>query len=34
VRFFHDVIGGAGEVLAIVTESEAAPWLAQFGALA
>ncbi len=31
VRVFYDISGTTVEVLAIVTKSEAAPWLAQFG---
>ena len=30
VRVFYDVAGATAEVLAIVTKSEAEPWLAQF----
>lgn len=31
IRVFYDVSGTAVEVLAIVSKSEAEPWLAQFG---
>jgi mRNA-degrading endonuclease RelE of RelBE toxin-antitoxin system len=31
VRVFYDVSGATVEILAIMTKSEAEPWLAQFG---